>query len=153
MLSPGDPAPEVFLTSLEGERQPLSQIRDGLPLLLVIYKSSCPVCQLTLPFLDRIAKGSLRVVAVSQDDERETERFREKFHLTLPIMLDRASDRYPASNAFGITHVPSLFLIEPDGTLSMAMSGFSKLDIEQLGERSGILVFADEEYVPEWKAG
>ena len=153
MLAAGSTLPEFFLTSLEGEQRDLKIISNGGPLLLAIYRSSCPVCQLTLPFLDRIAKGSLHVVAVSQDDDLDTRRFMEKYQLSLPVVLDRAKDRYPASNSLGITNVPSLFLVEADGTVSMAGAGFRKSELEALGKRSGVEVFKPDENVPEWKAG
>ncbi|HEX5431161.1 MAG TPA: TlpA disulfide reductase family protein [Bryobacteraceae bacterium] len=123
------------------------------PILLALYKVSCPVCQMTLPFLERISRGSLPVVAISQDDEKTTERFRQAYNLTLPSLLDKAKEGYPLGNAFGITHVPSLFLVEADGVISMAGSGFRKSEIEELGKRSGIAVFRPDENVPEWKAG
>lgn len=153
MLASGSPVPKFLLTSLTGEQCDLKSLSHGGPLLLAIYRSSCPVCQLTLPFLDRIAKGSLRVVAVSQDDDRDTRRFMEKYQLSLPVVLDRAKDRYPASNSLGITNVPSLFLIEADGTVSLAGAGFRKHEIEALGKRSGVEAFKPDENVPEWKAG
>ncbi len=57
------------------------------------------------------------------------------------------------SNAFGITNVPSLFLVEPDGVISLASQGFVKRDLEALGKRAGVEVFRQGEKVPEWKAG
>ena len=83
----------------------------------------------------------------------DTSRFRQRFSLTFPTLLDRQQDVYPASNAFGITNVPSLFLIEPDGVVSMAASGFGKADLEALGKRAGVTVFHPDEKVPEWKGG
>ncbi len=71
----------------------------------------------------------------------------------MPTLLDRDHDGYPVSNAFGITHVPSLFLVEPDGTISLATAGFVKPDLEAFGKRSGVETFRPEEKVPEWKSG
>ena len=136
MLSAGSRAPEFTL------REILSQGR----VLLVFFKISCPVCQLTLPFLERLK--SLRVVAISQDTADNTQRFRSKFGLTMPILLDSEEENYPISNAFGITHVPSLFLIEPDGVISAVSEGFMKADLAAFG-----VVFGPEEAVPAWKAG
>ena len=121
--------------------------------MLALYRAGCPVCQLTLPYLERISKGSLQVLAISQDDPALTERFRKTFGLSLRTLLDREEDGYPVSNAFGIAHVPSLFLVEPDGTLSLADSGFRKAQLEQLGSRAGVAAFRQEDNVPEWKAG
>ncbi len=73
--------------------------------------------------------------------------------ITLPTLLDREHDGYPVSNAFGITHVPALFLVEQDDNISFASAGFVKSDLEALGKRSGVETFRPEEKVPEWKSG
>jgi peroxiredoxin len=123
------------------------------PVLLVLYKISCPVCQLTLPFLSRITSGGLQIVAISQDDVASTRRFQARFGVTLLTLLDREEDGYPVSNAFGISHVPSIFLIEPDGIISLASEGFVKADLEAIAVRAGIALFGQDEAVPAWKAG
>ena len=79
--------------------------------------------------------------------------FKRPTALSMPTLLDREHDGYPVSNAFGISHVPSLFLIEPDGTISLASEGFVKRDLEAIGKRAGIEPFRPDEKVPEWKAG
>jgi peroxiredoxin len=152
MLLTGAKAPQVTLTNLSGGQETLANLRAQGTLLLAFYKGGCPVCQLTLPFLERLA-GKLPVILISQDDPATTERFRRRFGITLPALLDREQDGYPSSNAFGITTVPSLFLIEPDGAISMAGSGFRKADLEALGRRAGVTIFHQDENVPEWKAG
>ena len=152
MLLTGAKAPQVTLTNLSGGQETLANLRAQGTLLLAFYKGGCPVCQMTLPFLERLA-GKLPVILISQDDPATTERFRQRFGLTLPALLDREQDGYPSSNAFGITNVPSLFLIEPDGAISMAGSGFRKADLEALGRRAGVTIFHQDENVPEWKAG
>jgi peroxiredoxin len=153
MLAAGAAAPSFDLEDISGGRQALSEILSHGPALIALYKVSCPVCQLTLPYLERIAAGSLQVVAISQDDEPGTQRFGETFHVTMPTLLDRAEAGYPVSNGFGISRVPSLFLVEPDGVISLASEGFVKRDLEAIGQRAGIVPFRPEENVPEWKAG
>ena len=153
MLAAGDKVPEFSLDNLDGGQQSLSELLHQGPVLLVFFKVSCPVCQLALPFLDRIGQGSLRVIAISQDNERATRQFHQTYGISLPTLLDRNENRYPASNGLGIQHVPSVFLIEPDGTISSAFDGFRKADLESLGLRSGIVTFRETEAVPAWKAG
>ena len=148
MLSPGSKAPEFSLLDLDGSRQTLTEILSRGRVLLSFYKVSCPVCQLTLPFLGRIADGPLPVVAISQDDAGATRRFQQKFGGAMPTLLDPDSDGYPASNAFGITHVPTLFLVEGDGTITLSSEGFVKSDLEAIG-----VPFGADEAVPAWKAG
>jgi peroxiredoxin len=154
MLEAGSRAPAFQLKKLSGGAESLDQILSRGPALLAFFKSSCPVCQFTFPFLERIHKGGqLQVFAVSQDDARTTREFQQEFGLTLPALLDEASAGYPVSNDFGITNVPSLFLVEQDGAISEAISGFSKRDMEGFGKRAGVQVFAKNEDVPAWKAG
>ena len=153
MLKAGMKAPAFTLDDAAGGKRSLAEILARGPALIALYKISCPVCQLTMPFLDRIAKGSLQVIGISQDDDRATEKFRKAYAPDLPTLLDRDREDYPASNAFGISHVPSMFLIERDGTISKSWEGFVKRDMESLGERAGVAPFRPDEKVPEWKAG
>ncbi len=153
MLKAGTKAPAFRLDDAAGGKRSLEDILSRGPALVALYKISCPVCQLTFPFLDRMAKGSLQVIGISQDDERATEKFRKSYAPELPMLLDRDRQDYPASNAFGISHVPSLFLIEQDGTISRAWEGFVKSDMEAVGQRAGVAPFKPDEKVPEWKAG
>ncbi len=95
----------------------------------------------------------MRVFGVSQDDTRETGRFAKEYGVTFPMLLDEASGGYAASNAFGITSVPSLFLVDAGGVVSYSGEGFIKRDLEQLARSAGGEVFRQDENVPEWKAG
>ena len=93
----------------------------------MFFKVSCPVCQMSLPFLDRIAEAGagLRIIAVSQDDTEATHEFTSTFKVShIGMLFDPPP--YEASRAFRITSVPSVFVIEPDGIISQAIEGFSK---------------------------
>lgn len=153
MLKAGSEAPSFTLDDMSGSKHSLSEYLSQGPVLLALYKIGCPVCQFIFPFLDRIAKGSLRVIGISQDDERGTAKFQANHKLTMPMLLDREFDEYPVSNAFAITHVPALFLVEPDGKISLASEGFVKHDLESIGERAGVAPFGPDDHVPEWKPG
>lgn len=154
MVAPGQKAPDFRLRSMDGAGVDLQTVCSAGAVVLAFFKVSCPVCQLTFPFLDRL-KGSakLRVIGVSQDDAAATRRFNETFGLGLETLLDEKADGYPASNGFGITQVPTVFQMEPDGTVSYAWEGFSKADMEALGQRAGAVLFRPDEYVPAWKPG
>ena len=141
MLSSGSRAPQFTLDDLAGVSHSLAGILARGPVLLVLYKISCPVCQMTLPYLDRIASGALPIVAISQDDAAGTRRFQTRFGVSMPTLLDREEEGYPVSNAFGITHVPSLFMVEPDGVISLVSEGFVKSELESIGERAGVPPF------------
>ena len=154
MLKPGEKAPAFELESIGGGRRSLAELQHGKPVVVAFYKVSCPTCQYTFPFLERIGHvADLPVIAVSQDDAAATRKFNAAQGVTLPTLLDSAKEKYPASNAFQITHVPSLFLVEPDGTISWAVMGFHKQALEDLGERIGVAPFRPGEQVAEMKGG
>ena len=53
-----------------------------------------------------------------------------EFGLKFPVLID---DRgYPASNQYGLTNVPTVFLIAPDGKIQVSAVGFSKPDLEDI---------------------
>src|SRR5882672_7097666 len=119
-LEAGARAPEFNLPTLDGKgSQSLGAALASGSVLLAFFKVSCPTCQLTLPFIERMYKGAkngvTRMFAVSQDDAADTREFNQEFGITMPTLLDLEQKGYPASNAFGLTNVPSLFLVEPGG--------------------------------------
>ncbi len=150
----GAKAPAFRLVGLDGSARTLEDILSAGPALLAFFKISCPVCQLTAPYLERLsANKAIQVIGISQDDAHATRGFLDRFSVTFPTLLDRSSEDYPASNAYGITSVPSLFLLEGDGTIARAFNGFSKRDFEEIGSAAGHPFFGAEDHVPEWKAG
>ncbi len=153
-VAAGAKAPPFQLTGLDGPPRTLEDILAGGPALLAFFKISCPVCQLTAPYLERLGgNNALQVVGISQDDANATRDFLKRFGVTFPTLLDLSSEDYPASNAYGITSVPSLFLLERDGTIARSFNGFSKRDFEEIGARAGVTPFGPDDHVPEWKAG
>lgn len=153
MVQAGTYAPDFRLARLGGGEISLAGAIASGPALLAFFKVACPVCQLMLPHLDRIhAAGGLPVYAISQNDGRATGEFNREFGLTLPTLLD-PEGRFPASNAYGITHVPTLFLVERDGAVGRVIDGWSRQDVQALGELAGIDPFVPGVFVPEFKAG
>src|SRR5690348_12653000 len=133
LIQAGVRAPEFTLESLLDGKISLQEITAAGPALLAFFKVNCPVCQMTFPFLERIhsAKG-LPVYGISQNCSEDTESFSHHFQLTMPMLLDTESTGFPVSNAFGISSVPTLFLVEKDGTISQVSEGWRKQDITQL---------------------
>jgi peroxiredoxin len=154
LLAVGARAPELRLPRLDGGETGLAEMVAGGPALLAFFKVSCPVCQFTLPFLARLhSPEALPVYGISQNDEEDTREFVREFGVTFPVLLDTEEGGFAASNAFGISTVPTLFLLERDGTLARVVEGWSRQDIDWLGRRAAMSVFRPDERVPEWKAG
>lgn len=155
-------APDFSLTALDGKTHTLASLLHRGPVVLAFFKISCPVCQFTFPFLQRIAdrfagKGA-SIVGVSQDDEKSTKEFNHEYGVTFPTLIDRHG--YPASNAYGLTNVPTIFLIAPSGKVLVECMGFDKAALEKIVEElsqhekvSAAPLFGADEVVPAYKPG
>lgn len=149
----GQTSPDFTLFTAEGEARTRDQLLASGPVLLAVYKASCPTCQLTLPFLTRLQGGPIQVYAVSQDAPATAERFAREFDAPLPVLFDRAEDNYPASNAWGVTHVPTMFLLEPGGQVAWSSVGFFRRELMELASKAGKEIFRPGDNVPEAKSG
>jgi peroxiredoxin len=155
MLLPGASAPDIDLNDLDGSAWNLRKALELGPVVLAFFKVSCPTCQFTFPFLQRLAdssNSSHRLVAISQDDAPNTREFEQRTGVSMPTLID-VPPRYSASNAYRITSVPSIFLVETDGTISMAAAGFHKAALEDLGQRFGVAPFRETDHVPALRPG
>ncbi len=88
------------------------------------------------------------VLGISQDDAASTEKFRQQFGVKIESVLDLASEGYPASNRFGVHHVPTMFVLDENGKIAERIEGFDKDALERLGA-----CFAESERVPEFRPG
>src|SRR5437016_7322533 len=158
----GDKAPNFELKDLDGKRVSLQEALKRGPVVATFFKVSCPVCQFTFPFLERLFKAyasdQTTFWAISQDDARDTQEFYAEYGVTFPALLDE--DGYPASNDYGITNVPTYYLIARDGTVQVASVGFGKNALEKISEslarflgRPVAPVFGPGEVVPDSKPG
>lgn len=154
MRKAGETAPAFQLPDNSGRETALeAELAQG-PVLLAFFKVTCPVCQFTFPYLDRLARESgVRVFGISQDPASATNEFNRKFGVTFPTMLDSGESGYRVSNAYAIDTVPSLFLVEPDRRISLAGAGFSRATLDQIGNRFGSSPFREGERVPDFKPG
>jgi peroxiredoxin len=158
MLQPGDKAPAITLPLVggggSGDAVSLESLANGgSTVLVVFFKISCPVCQYSFPFLERLSKGSLPVVAVSQDDASGTAEFLEELGITIPTLLDERG-RYPASSAYRISNVPSMYLVDlQTQRVLMSEAGFSKQAFEEWGRLAGVAPFLPTERIPVYRPG
>jgi peroxiredoxin len=154
---PGAQAPDFTLPDMEGTPRPLQEWLARGPVLAVFFKVSCPTCQYTLPFLGRLhqrLQGKAAVIGISQDVRRKTEQFNREYGVGFPVLLDSEDANYPVSNAYGITHVPTLFLIDPDGRISSSSTGFVRAELEEIARRLGpVPLFHRDEKVEAFRAG
>jgi peroxiredoxin len=137
-LQEGTKAPDFSLPTLDGGKFSLQDALHRGPVLAVFFKISCPVCQYAFPFFERLHKayGSQKVamVGISQDDKTNTAAFLKEYGVTFPALLDDPGG-YVVSNAYGLTNVPSWFLIGQDAGIKISSVGWVRADVEALNRQ------------------
>ncbi len=156
--------PGFSLPGLDGKNYSLDALREKGPVVAAFFKISCPVCQFTFPFLQRLYQryggDGVTFLGISQDDAKATASFAREYGATFPMVLDEKEKGYRASNAYGLTNVPTIFLIDADGKVRVSSMGFVRADLEkiatELAERRKIApspLFRPNESVPANKPG
>jgi peroxiredoxin len=164
-VATGKKAPEFELSGIDGKKLSLHEGLARGPVLAAFFKVSCPVCQYTFPFLERMlqqfraagAKG-IQVWGIAQDNAEYTHRFAKEFGVTFPILID--DEPYETSAEYGLTHVPTLVLIAPGGQVKISGDGFSKSDLLEirrwLAQHFNVKpaeLFKPNEQIPAYKPG
>jgi len=162
-LTAGAKAPDFELKALDGRSFVLHDDLMSGPVVLAFFKAGCPTCQYTFPFLERLERAyghkGVRIIGDSQNDPRQTAAFTKEFGVTFPVLLDDTHS-YPASNAYGLTNVPSIFWIAQDGEIEVSSVGWSKADFNEInrkmaeaGKLAPAAVFQPGEDVRDFRAG
>src|SRR6202044_2183688 len=161
-LTPGKTAPPISLKTLTGETATLQEALKKGPVVAAFFKVSCPTCQFAAPYLERLHEtyGGEKFTfwGISQDDAQDTREFLQEFDVEFPTLIDE--DGYPVSNQYGITNVPSVFLISSDGKIQESSVGFSKKDLEKIAAAAARAAntpptsfFKPGEVIPDFKPG
>ncbi len=157
-LTAGKAAPEISLPDMHGELFSLHRALRHGPVVLAFFKVTCPVCQYAMPFVERLYRAYKgRVVAVSQHPLKETQMFLKEYGITMPVLLDDP-EHYPASNAYRLTNVPTIFCVVPGGQIEISSVGWNRRELEDInrllaGQASPPALFQRGEDVIDAKAG
>lgn len=162
-LENGVRAPDIRLSFPDGKPFSLAEALERGPVVAAFYKVSCPVCQFTFPYLERLfkaygASGKVTFIGISQDNAQDTKTFAREFDVSFPSLLDNKG--YAVSRSYGLTNVPSIFLISADREIEQTIVGWSKKDILELSRKLSTInglkessIFLPTEQVPEYKPG
>ena len=162
-LVAGTPAPPFELPAMDGSKFSLTEALARGPVLAIFFKISCPVCQYAFPYFERIHKSygspKFTIVGISQNDQQNTAAFLKKFGVTFPVLLDDTKT-YPASNAYGLTNVPTAFWISEDGTIEISSVGWSRQEFEEMASKAASAtasvptpIFQPKETIADFRAG
>jgi len=126
-LPVGTPAPEFSLRDDAGRTVKLSALR-GKGVVLVFYPGDdTPGCTRQLcEFRDewKAAKArGVKVFGVNPQGAQSHAKFREKFKLPFPLLVDRGSKVAALYHADGLIVKRTVYLIGPDGVIRFARRG------------------------------
>jgi thiol-disulfide isomerase/thioredoxin len=120
------PAPNVALRTAEGATVQLADYK-GKVVLIDFWASWCPPCKTSFPALDAIYREyrekEVEVLAVNVDEQRrEADVFLDAHPHSLAVFFD---PKGVAPAAFGVTGMPTSFLIDRAGNIRFTHTGYS----------------------------
>jgi peroxiredoxin len=156
-------APNFELPTMDGSKFSLESALARGPVLAVFFKISCPVCQYALPYFERIYQNyggkAVTIVGVSQNDKGDTAEFVRKYGITFPVVLDDTKT-FPASNAYGLTTVPTAFWISEAGDIEISSESWVRQEFEEIARKTANTVgdsprplFQRAEQIADFRAG
>ncbi|WP_078380130.1 thiol-disulfide oxidoreductase ResA [Sutcliffiella halmapala] len=124
LVSVGDQAPNFVLTDLQGNEVMLSDLK-GKGVFLNFWGTWCKPCEREMPYMEnqyRVFKDQgVEILAVNiQETNVAVERFKNRYGLTFPILLDKNDQ---VRQAYGIVPLPTTILIDENGKILKKDSG------------------------------
>ena len=135
--------------------------RPSKPTVLQFFKSTCPTCALTLPYLDRMDRvfsdAAVDVWGVSQEALSVADEFADRCGTSVGMLDDSALD---ASRSLEIENVPTTYLVDAEGQVQDVVIGLDKAGLNRLagtlaewaGE-SAPVVAPEDDGAPSWQPG
>jgi len=137
-LPEGSQAPDFALMGVDGKEYRLSQALKEGPLLAVFVKTTCPACDLVMPYLKQLSEAYQRdgwqLWVVTQNDADASRQYARRFGAPFPVLVDEPED-WAVSRAWDPPATPTLFLIDREGRVEAITWGFSKADVNEMAER------------------
>ena len=132
-LQPGDPAPDFSLPTDEGATLRLSDLQGKRVILYAYPAALTPGCTTQAcdfrDSLQSLAAQGITVVGISPDPPAKLATFREREHLTFPLVSDTERTVLTAYGAYGekqnygrtvLGVIRSTFVISPEGRIEHA---------------------------------
>jgi cytochrome c biogenesis protein CcmG/thiol:disulfide interchange protein DsbE len=123
-VEPGDPAPDVAATRLEGEGVVALEDLRGKPVLVNFWASWCGPCEEEAAYLeagfDRYGDEIAFLGVNIKDARSDALRFVDRFDVAYPQVRDEELEWY---DEFGLTGQPETFLIDSEGEIVEHVQG------------------------------
>jgi hypothetical protein len=116
-----------------------------------------------MPFVERLharvaGRDDVRVMVVAQDPAADVAEFRTEFGCETVQILCEAPP-YGGADEYGLTHVPTLFMVGRDGVITWSDTGFNRQELAGIAERwgvgdgEGLFTAAEAKTVPAMRPG
>lgn len=125
MLKAGDKAPDFTLNNADGEQVSLSDLLSNGPLILYFYPAdftpgcTAEACDIRDMHED-IRNVNANVVGISPQNEGSHQRFRDRYSLPFPLLVDRDKSvikAYGVNGPLGMGVRRVTYLIDTDGVI------------------------------------
>jgi cytochrome c biogenesis protein CcmG/thiol:disulfide interchange protein DsbE len=129
-------APDFTLKSLEGQEITLASLK-GKVVLLDFWATWCGPCRESIPHLVDLFKNyqekGLEVIGMSLDkgEAEVVRRFSHSMDIPYPIILTPEE----VARKFGVTALPTTFLIDKEGKIQEKMIGFNSKIAKEMAEK------------------
>jgi len=151
----GSKAPSFTLTADDGTKVKLSDLKGSIVVLYFYPKDDTPGCTIeACAFRDRqseLVKHGVKVLGVSPDDKDSHVKFKEKYQLNFPLLVDKdhkTAEKYGAwreKNMYGKVSMGiqrSTFLIDAEGKVAkvwkrVQVDGHDEKVLEEVNKLKG----------------
>ena len=121
-LAPESKAVDFTLSSTAGEEVGLSALKGG-PVGLVFVTARCPYCARLVARLEGFEPGAgWSLLIICSGSREEAQQLAQAHSLTFPVLVDSSG---AVSQAYQVSRVPAVYLVDREGTIEAAASGWS----------------------------
>lgn len=141
MLAVGENAPSFSLpdaTTGELVDEPWKHQRAAL----AFFKTTCPVCQMVAPKLTALVAAGAPLLAVGQDPPAKLQGYAKSHGQHIPTLSEPPP--YELSSAFGISVVPTLFVVGEGGIIEDAVASWDRDRWNGVAGSLGVPAISDE---------
>jgi peroxiredoxin len=147
MVSAGAEAPDFTLRGLDGLEYALHEALGKGPVLLAFWQAGCGACRIAAPYFNRLYDAYENLGwsfwTIAQDAETDARAFAGEHALRPTVLVD--GPQLTVSDAYDPDSTPTMYLVEPNGEVSIEASGFDKEALNEISRR--VAGFTASDYV------